>query len=95
MESSQHTNVNATPDRASFFSIPENVRIWARFGATFWGGVLMGIVTGFWLTLFLVEFELVTRERIPLWLGLPAILVFALGLGITTRSVRKRQKQAE
>jgi hypothetical protein len=37
---SQQEKPTPPPDRPSFFGLPASFHLWARVGATFWGGVL-------------------------------------------------------
>jgi hypothetical protein len=86
------TNPPPPPERPSFFSIPESLRVWARFGGRFWGGVLAGIGLGFFLTMILIELEWLTVQRgdFPAVPGFAALLLIVIGISVTRSSLDSR-----
>ena len=82
---SQQENLNPPPERPSFFGLPASFHLWARVGATFWGGLLAGLGIGLFVARILEELEV---QR-TVWLGLIAIVLVAIGPAIALRAVRR------
>jgi hypothetical protein len=82
---SQQENLNHPPDRPSFFGLPASFHLWARVGATFWGGLLAGLGIGLFVARILEELEV---QR-TVWLGLIAIVLVAIGPAIALQAVRR------
>ena len=73
------------PDRASFFGPPASFLLWARVGATFWGGVLAGLGVGLFVAKFLQELEVFRT----VWVGFIAVALVGIGMGVGFRAVRR------
>jgi hypothetical protein len=82
---SQQEGLSPPPDRPSFFGLPASLRLWARVGATFWGGLLSGIGIGLFTAKILEELEVPRRA----WLGLLAVVLVAIGQAIALQAVRR------
>ena len=82
---SQQEKPTPPPDRPSFFGLPAGFRLWARVGATFWGGLLAGLGIGLFVAKFLEELEVFRT----VWVGFIAIALVGIGLGIAVQTVRR------
>jgi membrane protein DedA with SNARE-associated domain len=82
---SQQEKPTPPPDRPSFFGLPASFHLWARVGATFWGGVLAGLGIGLFVAKVLEELEVFRT----VWVGLIAIVLVAIGPAIALRTVRR------
>jgi hypothetical protein len=88
---SQQENLSPPPDRPSFFGLPASFHLWARVGATFWGGLLAGLGIGLFVARILEELEV---QR-TVWLGLIAIVLVGIGPAIALRAVRRSSQPDE
>ena len=76
------------PDRPSFFGIPPSFLLWARMGATFWGGLLAGLGIGLFVAKFLLDLEVFRT----VWVGFIAIALVGIGMGIAVQAVRRSSR---
>jgi hypothetical protein len=81
---SQQEKPSPSPDRLTFFGLPASWHLWARVGATFWGGVLAGLGIGLLVARVLAELEV---QR-TVWVGVIGIVLAGLGPVIAFRAVR-------
>lgn len=82
-----------SPERPSFFSVPQGVRDWGQVGPRFWAGVLVGISLGLFAGKGLVELELLTTQG-NFWIMVPVLVLLWLGMMLAMRAVR-RSRQSE
>ena len=88
---SEQEKLTPLPDRPSFLGLPAGFYLWARVGATFWGGVLAGLGFGLFLAKILEDLEVFRT----VWVGLIAIVLVGLGPGIALQAVRRSSKPGE
>ena len=81
----QQGKPGSSPDKPSFFGLPESFHLWARVGSRFWGGVLSGIGLGLFVASWLMELEVMKT----VWTGFIAIVLIGLGLGIAWQAARR------
>ncbi|MFL5240605.1 MAG: hypothetical protein ACJ8FY_00730 [Gemmataceae bacterium] len=72
-------------EQPSFFGLPADLRLWARLGATFWGGALTGFGIGLLVPGVLAELGV---QRPGVVGGIGALLA-AIGQVIALRAVRR------
>jgi hypothetical protein len=78
----QQEKTTTPSDRPSFFGMPGGVRFWSQVGPRFWGGALMGIGAGIFLSM--------TVMPQSGWWGLISFVVFwMIGLIITNRDINR------
>jgi hypothetical protein len=89
---SQQENPGPPPERPSFFGVPESLRLWARVGSTFWGGLLAGLGLGLFVAAALEELGVFKT----VWVGFAAVVLLGIGQGMAWRAVRRsRQPNTE
>jgi hypothetical protein len=74
--------------RRGFFDRPAGVDFWLSVGGRFWGGLVIGIGFGLFFGGSLVKDELLPKDS-RLWLMIPWLVLFGIGLAITHRAVRR------